>query len=49
MCRKNRLHGCCLICLGIGLMLGHSLESWLVCCVGGLMLIGLGICIIKQK
>ena len=38
MCRKNRLRGCCLICFGLGLILGHCLESWLLCCCGGLCL-----------
>ncbi len=49
MCRRNHLHGWCLVCLGVGLLLGHSLESWLVCCLGGIALICLGFCVMKQK
>ena len=49
MCRKNHLHGCCLMCLGFGLLAGHCLESWLLCCLGGLVLMGLGFCVIRRR
>ena len=49
MCRKNHLHGCCLGCLGFGLLAGHCLESWLLCCFGGLVLMGLGLCVIRRR
>lgn len=49
MCRKNRLRGCCLICFGLGLILGHCLESWLLCCCGGLCLMALGCCVIRHR
>ena len=28
MCRKNHLHGCCMLAFGLGLIIGHCLESW---------------------
>lgn len=49
MCRKSHLHGCCVSCLGLGLILGHCLESWLLCCFGGLVLIGLGFCVMRGR
>ncbi len=49
MCRKNRLHGCCVIAFALGLMVGHSLESWLLCFCGGIGLIVLGCLLIKQR
>lgn len=49
MCRKNRLHGCCLLFFGLGLLVGHCLESWFLCCCGGLVLIVLGICVMRQR
>ena len=49
MCRKTYLRGCCIAFLGLGLILGHCLESWFVCCCGGLGLIALGFCVMKQK
>ena len=42
MCRKTYLRGCCLCCLGLGLILGHCLESWFLCCCGGVALLVLG-------
>lgn len=49
MCRKNHLHGCCVIAFAVGLMVGHSLESWFLCCFGALGLIVLGMCIMKRR
>ncbi len=49
MCRKNHLHGCCALYFGLGLMVGHSIESWLVCVCGGIGLIVLGCIVMKQR
>ena len=49
MCRKNHLRGCCLICFGLGLILGHCLESRLLCWCGGLCLMALGCCVTRHR
>ena len=49
MCRKRHLQGCCLLAFGVGLMVGHSLESWFFCVCGGIALCVLGLCVIRQK
>lgn len=49
MCRKNHLRGCLLLGIGIGLLIGHCLESWFLCTFGGIGLILLGFLILKQK
>lgn len=49
MCRKNHLHGCCVLFLGLGLIFGFCLESWFFCCCGGLGLIILGFCLMCKK
>ncbi len=49
MCRKNHLHGCCLLAFGLGLLVGYCLESWFLCCCGGVGLIVFGLCVMKQK
>ena len=49
MYRKNYFRGFCLLCFGIGVIVGHCLESWLLCCGGGLILIILGLCIVKKR
>lgn len=49
MCRKTVLHGWCLVMLGLGLMLGHSIESWMACTVGGLVLVCLGFFTVRKK
>jgi len=49
MYRKNYLHGCCLCCFGLGLILGHCLESWLLCWGGGFALLVLGFCVMRKK
>lgn len=48
MCRRNHLRGCLLIGIGIGLVLGHSLESWLLCTCGGIGLLLLGLLTLKH-
>jgi hypothetical protein len=49
MCRKNHLHGCCLAAFGFGLLVGHCLESWLLCSCGGIGLLILGFCVLRKK
>ncbi|MEF2836632.1 MAG: hypothetical protein U0N82_02780 [Oscillospiraceae bacterium] len=49
MCRRNYLHGCCLVAFGLGLLMGHCLESWLLCCCGGIGLMILGFCVMGKK
>ncbi len=49
MCRKNRLHGLCILCFGLGLIVGHCLESWLLCCGGGVVLIGFGFVVSRRR
>lgn len=49
MCRKSHLRGCCVICFGFGLLVGHCLESWFFCCFGGLVLILLGFGLLRGK
>ena len=34
---------------GLGLILGHCLESWLLCCCGGLCLMALGCCVTRHR
>ena len=49
MCRKSHLQGCCLACFGLGLMVGHNLESWMLCVCGGLALCVMGLCMLKRR
>lgn len=49
MCRRHYLHGCVLAAFGFGLLVGHCLESWLLCCCGGLALVVLGFCVMRKK
>ena len=49
MYRKNYLQGCCLAAFGLGLMIGHSLESWLLCCGSGICLVGFGFCVLRKR
>jgi len=49
MCRKSHLRGWCLLSLGLGLMVGHCLESWFLCCGGGFVLIILGFCVMGRN
>ncbi len=43
------MQGWCIICLGLGLILGHCLESWLLCCCGGVVLIFFGFCLSRRR
>ena len=49
MCRKSHLRGWCLLTFGLGLMVGHCLESWFLCCFGGFVMIILGFCIMGRN
>ena len=49
MCRRNQLWGCCMIALGLGLLIGLCIASGLV---GGCLGVGavvLGLCLIQRK
>ena len=49
MCRMNCFRGFCLLSFGLGLIVGHCLESWLLCCCGGMGLVLLGLCIARKR
>ncbi len=49
MCRKSHLQGWCCVCFGLGLILGHCLGSWFVCCCGGIGLIVLGFSLMGRR
>lgn len=49
MCRKSVLHGCCVLAFGLGLLVGHCIESWFVCICGGILLIFFGLGMMRQK
>ncbi len=42
MCRKQQLQGWCLVCFGFGLMVGHCIDAWLYCGLGGFLLVVFG-------
>lgn len=49
MCRKNQLQGACLMAFAVGLMVGHSLESWFLCCCGGLTVLVFGFVVFRRR
>lgn len=49
MCRKKQLQGWCLVCFGLGLIVGYALESWLLCSLGGFGLMLAGLVMTKQR
>ena len=49
MCRKNQLRGFVLLGFGIGLVVGHCLDSWLLCSCGGAALIMIALYILKTR
>ena len=49
MCRKNQLRGFCLSCFGLGLIVGHCLESWMMSCCGGIGILLLGLYISRLR
>lgn len=48
MCRKNHLRGCLLLGIGIGLVIGYNLGSWILCICGGIALVLLGLLTLKH-
>lgn len=49
MCRRGKLRGWCTVCFGLGLALGHSIESWFFCCCGGFFLILFGLILVGKN
>ena len=49
MCRRNQLRGSLILGLGIGIAVGYLLDSWLLCCMGGIFLILGGVCMMRSK
>lgn len=49
MCRMNKLQGWCLVCFGVGLVVGYALESWFFCSLGGMVLILAGLARTRQR
>lgn len=49
MCRKSYLRGCCLMLFGLGLIVGHCLESWFLCCCGGVGLMAFGLVVSRRR
>ena len=49
MCRRSHLQGCCLVLFGLGLMVGHYLDSWLLCAAGGFCLVVLGLMVFRKR
>lgn len=49
MCRKSQLRGCCAIFLGLGVLIGYKLDSWLLCCCGGILLLIAGLVLMNRR
>ena len=49
MCRKNQLRGWCAVCFGLGLFTGYALDSWLLCCFGGMAVILAGLVLVSKR
>jgi len=49
MCRKNHLRGCLALGFGIGIVVGYLLDSWLLCCMGGAILVLTGFSMMNRK
>ena len=49
MCRRNQLPGFCAVCLGIGILVGRTLESGILSLCLGAGIICCGVWIIRQK
>ena len=49
MCRRNQLWGCCMIALGLGLLIGLCIASGFVCGCLGEGAVVLGLCLIQRK
>ena len=49
MCRRNQLRGCLILGIGLGVEIGYLLDSWILCCLGGIALIIAGFCMINHR
>ena len=49
MCRRNRLMGYVMLGFGVGLLIGYSLESWLLCVCGSAVFLVLGVGGVQAK
>lgn len=49
MCRRSQLRGIALLAFGLGILVGHYLESWFLCSVGGAVLVILGLICLKKR
>lgn len=49
MYRKHYVQGCSLCAFALGLIVGYCLDSWLLCCGGGIGLLFLGLCIFSRR
>lgn len=49
MFRKSQMQGWCCLAFGTGLLVGHSLESWLLCVCCGVGLCVFGFCALRRK
>lgn len=49
MCRKTHLRGCLILGIGIGIFAGYTLDSWILCIPGGLLLMGLALMMLRKK
>ena len=49
MCRRNQMWGLILIAFGLGLLIGQCLEQGFWCSMGGLVIVGVGFSVMRQK
>ena len=49
MCRKNHARGWALLALGFGTLVGFCIDSWLLCALVGLGLMGLGAAMMRKR
>lgn len=49
MCRKNVVQGWCLAALGVGILLGHSIESFWLSSACGIGCLVLGVMVMGKR
>jgi len=49
MCRRSQLLAYVMLGFGLGLVIGHSLESWLLCTCGSIVFLILGFGGMRRK